>query len=158
MIGIICLLNKPCYERRHFRDIWYIMSKKRRGRVGQNDWRNWWHHIWMAQCKIKRGSPWKKVTRVKLQVYRAKNLARLFSNNENEIASILFSTTKSKSFLLFNKNLCSTSYLFYSFTTHIFLGHNINSKQLPHDLTGCWHTLSSLFAKMRIANKVLLVL
>ena len=41
----------------------------------------------MAQSKIKRGFPWKKVTRVKLQVYRANNLARLFSNNENEIAS-----------------------------------------------------------------------
>ena len=132
------------------------MSKKWHGRVGQNDWRHWWHHIWMAQSKIKRGFPWKKVTRVKLQVYRTKK--RLFNNNENEIASILFSTTKSKSFLLFNKKLCLTTYLFYNFTTHIFLGHNINSKQLPQDLTGCWHTLSSLFAKMRIANKLLLVL
>ena len=62
----------------------------------------------MAQCKIKRGSPWKKVTRVKLQVYRAKNLARLFSNNENEIAStylhILFLAQNRKAFYCSTKS------------------------------------------------------
>ena len=91
----------------------------------------------MAQSKIKRGFPWKKVTRVKLQVYRTKNLARLFSNNENEIARTysIFYHKIQKLFIVQQKVMFD--YLFYNFTTHIFLGHNINSKQLPQDHTGC---------------------